>query len=311
MNMKTFLNAILLTILLGNIPAKSEPVHEWKVTLKVVDDTGQPVAGAEASVNYQTNKLIGLTDSDGEYIATHVDQSHQLAFQVQKAGYYTFGTQYLLGFNYDPSKWNPTINVVLKKTVNPIPMYARRAQIEIPVIDKPVGFDLIEYDWVAPYGHGKQSDLVFESHRRWISRNDFDSTLVVQFSHPGDGMVAVPSPPKMSSGPAVSDPAPLNNYTPEESRELRNTTSEGWKDDAKDQNFYIRIRTEMDDKGVVKSALYGKMYGDFGLDPINSKTSLILFTYYINPEPNSQNIEFDPKQNLFQNLPAMQQVKDP
>ena len=94
-------------------------------------------------------------------------------------------------------------------------------------------------------------------------------------------------------------------------RELSNTPSGGWKDDAKDQNYYFRIRTVSDEKGVVKSALYGKLYGDFALDPINSKTTWILFTYYLNPTPNSQNIEFDPNQNLLKDLPASQQVKDP
>jgi hypothetical protein len=31
-------------------------------------------------------------------------------------------------------------------------MYARRAQIEIPAVDKPVGFDLVECDWEEPLG---------------------------------------------------------------------------------------------------------------------------------------------------------------
>ena len=61
-------------------------------------------------------------------------------------------------------------------------MYARRAQIEVPAVDKPIGFDLMEYDWVAPYGKGKQSDLVFETHRRWASRQDFDSTTKITFA---------------------------------------------------------------------------------------------------------------------------------
>jgi hypothetical protein len=42
--------------------------------------------------------------------------------------------------------------------------------------------------------------------------------------------------------------------------------------------------------------LYGKIYGDFDADFLRGR---IGFTYYLNPEPNSRNMEYDPKQNLF------------
>jgi hypothetical protein len=190
-------------------------------------------------------------------------------------------------------------------------MYARKAQIQIPAVDKPIGFDLVEYDWVAPYGKGKRSDVIFETHRFWKNRHDFDSTLKVTFSNPGDGLSIAPPPPRQSSDPRVSDPAPLDGYLPEVLCELGNSPTEGWKSNIKDLNSYFRVRTERDESGGVKSALYGKIYGDFTLDPINSKTTWILFTYYLNPVPNSRNVEFDPNQNLFKNVPSLQQVIDP
>ena len=48
------------------------------------------------------------------------------------------------------------------------------------------------------------------------------------------------------------------------------------------------VSTVLDANGNVKSALYGKIYGDF-----------MKFTYYLNPTPNSRNMEFDPKNNLL------------
>jgi len=291
--------------------AQTGPGHEWNVTLKIADNAGQPVAGAETWVNYLTNRFVGFTDTNGIYVASHTDHSVQLAFQVQKSGYYTFGMQYQLGFNYDAAKWNPTVDITLGKIINPIPMYSRRSQIEIPVVDKPIGFDLIEYDWVNPYGKGKQSDIIFETHRRWASRNDFNSTTKITFSNPSDGLIVAPAQLKQSSRPRIADPAPLDGYSSILTREISNTPAGGWQDQTKDQNYYFRIRTVLDENGVVKTALYGKIYGDFTLDPINSKTTWVLFTYYINPTPNSLNVEFDPTQNLFGNLPAMQQVKDP
>ena len=53
-------------------------------------------------------------------------------------------------------------------------------------------------------------------------------------------------------------------------------------------NYFFRVRTVLDEHGNVKSALYGKIYGDF-----------MQFTYYLNPTPNDHNIEFDPPRNLL------------
>ena len=58
----------------------------------------------------------------------------------------------------------------------------------------------------------------------------------------------------------------------------------------------------IDEGGKVKSALYGKIDGEFGLDAINSKTCFVLFTYYLNPTSNDRNMEFNPQKNLFTDL---------
>jgi hypothetical protein len=60
------------------------------------------------------------------------------------------------------------------------------------------------------------------------------------------------------------------------------------------------VRTVLDEQGNVKSALYGKIYGDF-----------MHFSYYLNPTPNSRNVEFDPKRNLSKNLSNMEGVSEP
>jgi hypothetical protein len=66
------------------------------------------------------------------------------------------------------------------------------------------------------------------------------------------------------------------------------------------RNYFFRIRTVLDEEGNVKSACYGKIYGDF-MD----------FRYYLNPTPNSRNVEFDPKRNLLQGLKPDEQVDKP
>ena len=68
----------------------------------------------------------------------------------------------------------------------------------------------------------------------------------------------------------------------------------------KNRNYFFRVRTVLDENGKVKSALYGKIYGDF-----------MHFSYYLNPTPNDRNVEFDPKQNLLKKLTPLEAVTEP
>jgi hypothetical protein len=47
--------------------------------------------------------------------------------------------------------------------------------------------------------------------------------------------------------------------------------------------------------------MYGKILGDIQFYPINSNSAKIIFKYYLTPDY-TQNIEYDPLQNLFLNL---------
>lgn len=316
--MKTLMKKTVLSVIIS-LTASSMfaqmPPREWKVTLKVVDETGQPVANAETWVGYMsTNKITGLTDSNGVFVASHSDRSFGLVFHADKIGYYSFRKEYELGFpsQYNKTKWNPTEIIVLRKIGNPIPMYAQQARIEVPEIDKPVGFDLIEGDWVAPYGRGKQSDFIFQGQRRFVSWQDFDSSFKLTFPDPGDGLVPINMPLDQGNVLRLPALAPENAYVPQLSQQLGDTPAKGWeKSEKKDQNYYFRVRTVRDENGNIKSALYGKIYGDFEIDAINSKTLLIFFQYYLNPMPNSRNVEFDTKHNLFKYLSDRQQVAVP
>jgi hypothetical protein len=319
--MKNIICLILAGIAINCVCAQTLPTkHEWKVTLKVVDEAGNPISAASASVGYFSKSrpasINGLTDTNGVFTASHSAYSGLLGYTAEKIGYYTTREPSCdLGFTYDPIKWNPTQTIILKKIGEPIPMYARKVQIEIPETNKPVGFDLMEGGWVTPYGKGKQSDFIFQADRRWVSRKDFDCTVKLNFSNQDDGLIPVSIPLNQGSELRMSAIAPLEGYLPQISKSLSHTPANGWKDNEregnKDQNYYFRIRTVMDEQGNIKSALYGKIYGDFALDPINSKTTWIIFTYYLNPEPNSRNVEFNPKRNLFKQLSDMEQVKEP
>ena len=70
---------------------------------------------------------------------------------------------------------------------------------------------------------------------------------------------------------------------------------------SEDRCYFFRIRTELDEFGKVKSAIYGKIYGDFKLVGKKNGIKGVSFLYYLNPTPNDRNLEWDMQHNLCPN----------
>jgi hypothetical protein len=271
---------------------------EWKATLRVVDERGQPLSGANVAIGYQippgpdesiaVDRKTGTTDTNGIFRASKRSRAFELVFLAQKAGYYESSIRHELGYQYDALKWNPTATLVLKRIVQPISMYAKRVNTAVPAFNKPVGYDLSSGDWVTPYGKGTNADMLFTAHLEKRAENDWDHKLVINFPNQGDGI----QPFTMSSADKASKfhsphEAPLSGYVPTWTK-LRNRNPDRAQQYEYDEElkFFFRVRTVSDEKGNIKSAHYGKIYGDF-----------MRFNYYFNPTANSRNIEFDPSKN--------------
>jgi hypothetical protein len=310
MIMKSTICLILFGMTVNCACAQTNPLkHEWKVTLKVVDDNGQPVANARAGIGYFSNhvgaSIDGLTDTNGIFRASHSAYSGLLGFAVEKSGYYTTRQEYDLGFTYEPAKWNPTQTIVFKRIINSIPMYAKRLNTHVPALDKPIGFDLMAGDWVTPYGKGIQTDIIFTAHFDKQEENESDFKLTVSFPSHGDGIQEFSVPPtylpNQGSELRSAQEAPTDGYRSEWIQTDNRKTGRPITTNCDiNRNYYFRVRTVLDEQGNVKSALYGKIYGDF-----------MHFSYYLNPTPNSRNVEFDPKRNLSKNLSNMEGVSEP
>jgi hypothetical protein len=306
MKIITFLSICAIATNCVHAQLSTAPTPTWKVTLKVVDETGLPVINANAVVDYQSNdQFSGLTDTNGIFVASHKDKSYALAFDVKKDGYYSVWQRYEMGwaYQYNEAKWNPTIEIVLKRIIKPIPMYAKRIDAEPPTNGKPVGYDLMVGDWVGPYGKGVTTDILFTREYNRKSLQDYDYKLTVSFPKAGDGIQEFPVPYKNMEGSALRSPheAPTNGYQPQIVR--LNVSHPGQKlifDYDENRVYFFRTRTVLDENGNVKSALYGKIYGYF-----------MQFKYYLNPTINDRNIEFDSKQNLMKNLKSLEGVDAP
>lgn len=317
------------------LPGRKYPA---RLTIKVVTDEGVPVAGAVVRASTFDHWIPGegfgrdvnvttTASTDKQGVAVIEAHSRDGSFGIgitEQSRFYQGGiSDYRLKEVKDGKwyPWNPVIEVVFKPRLNPIPMYGMKVgdmptPLELPVKDKPVGFDLMKGDWVAPYGSGVTADLVFTLAERVPFTEvvkPFASTLIVSFSNPLDGIQSVLAPRYRGSELRLPRFAPEAGYLaklekpfgrPSEDKPIESGVRE-------DQNYFIRVRTVVDEKGKIQSALYGKILGDISCDVINSRTGYIQFAYCLNPTPLDRNMEFDPKRNLFPNLPSGRRVGEP
>lgn len=302
--------------------------NPWTATINVVGEDGNPVVGADVVVSYTLppqpgqnpeeggvgGQIKGLTDANGTFSASHADTSWGIGINVEKTGYYTahIGHQLYRHGQFDGNtvfvSRNPNITLVLKRIGKPIAMYAKKEETKIPKEDAPVGFDLMVGDWVAPYGAGKNADVLFTVHRQITSPQEFDAGLELTFPNPGDGVVIVPPPPASDSPLVMPRLAAEAGYQSTLTWRYHNFTEIS----EPASGYFFRVRTVLDGNGNVQSTFYGKIQGEVRfLVGTKAPRAGIAFQYYLNPTPNDRNVEFDPSQNLFGNLPIMEQVKDP
>lgn len=326
MNKKLFGVLIIAFTLLSFSTASYALFASGKITIKVVSEAGTPIDSARVGIGFddvrsktKENSVIGFTDDQGLFSGSETTTSGYLAFNVTKDGYYKTTGDYQFkdknAFGWEP--WNPELTVVLRKIEKPVPMYARdteRSKIEIPVVNQDVGFDLVKFDWVAPYGIGTHADFIFNLQRLpVVTRKNYDATLTISFSNKGDGIQPVREKLRHGSQFKLPRLAPENGY--ESKLVLHQWYTQGgpvnqnFNFKADDLNYVFRIRSTEKD-GRIECAMYGKTRGYISFTAMESKTAKIYLTYYLNPDY-THNLEFDPKRNLFGNLPDLERVTEP
>lgn len=291
---------------------------QGRVTLRVTDSTGMPVDNAQISVAFGGSDALpdvvvheGNTDTNGLFVAAG-KTIHSMNYEIKKAGYYTTQGQYWFhrrGENCIQNKrwqpWNPTNTVVLKERRNPIPMYAKRVDVPIPVLDKAIGFDLEKGDWVTPNGQGNKPDLVFTYHGAYDGPQVFVRRLCLSFENTKDGLQ--PFTLDKASELMSMYSAPDDGYATSLVLERERTRTQIIKNEEFEADKYliIRVRTVTDKEGNIISANYGKIYGPIKYGRMGDAHRL-LFDYYLNPTPNDRNIEFNPEKNLQANPGKLQ-----
>lgn len=313
--MNNLLSKSIFCVLLF-VSLHAEQLHAFqlpvaRITVKVQDEEGQPIEGARVGIGFfvggtaKENAVVGSTDSHGIFQGTS-ESLDVVGFNVTKNDYYKSVGEYHYT-KKDQGKWqpwNPECVITLRKIMRPVPMYARdthKSGLKIPEVGKEIGFDLMEYDWVSPYGIGKHADFIFKIDNRFVSDRDFETTLTLTFTNNFDGIQ--PAKDYLIGGSIfkLSRKAPATGYQQTLSRTIKRSPGKAIENNFQEaNNFYFRVRSA-EKNGKLMRAMYGKIQGNIEVYPTVEKTVKIFFKYYLNPDF-TQNLEYDEMQNLFLKL---------
>ena len=285
------------------------------MTFNVKDSCGQPCTNVAVSVfayaayGKKGETTVIHTDTNGLAVIT-LKTTGGIKYHVEGDRYYKTVGEFTFLKNYDDwvrdgkwQPWNATIEVKLKEKRNPIPMIVKRVRIRLPKHDKPLGFDLMKCDLVAPFGHGIHSDLLLTStfeKPRSSGYLDFRKRLSISTPKAGGGIVRAQNDTWSELGSVYE--APDGDYLENLDLCIDRTPSKVLEaaEVKQDEYLIIRTRIESDDNGNILSAQYGKIYGWIDFGPLETKgESEIRFLYYFNPTPNDRNLEFDGQNNLL------------
>jgi hypothetical protein len=329
------MKTLYLIFFAATVSALSQTHSQWKgfpqakLTVQVIDEDGKPIPdvnatcifGGQYDVQSTIVKATGHTDVAGLFTAQGYTDG-MFSCMLRKDGYYGSSPaipKYGNATNGQWLPWNPTLVTVLRPIGKPVALYAKKVQTTIPILDKPCGYDLEAGDWVTPYGKGVKKDFVFTILQKEVmDSGNFNAQGELAFANPLDGLQEAS---KLENGSNSAFKwerlAPENGYEP--TFHLQNTW---WKNlgqkpirnfkniDKEWEGNFFRVRT-VEQVGKIVSAHYGKIRGGIEIEPRESKTCTIMFTYYFNPTPNDRNLEWDTKKNLFGGLTDMETPREP
>jgi hypothetical protein len=297
----------------ADVAVDSLELPKANVNIRVVDENQKPVKGADVSLYFDDKLVNGVTDLNGVFTGEGQCNIAGIGSKITKAGYY-LGSAPIPRFsqvNSTLNQWEPwggTYDVVLRPVINPIPLFVKKVDTIIPVLDKPCGYDLEVGDWVEPYGKGFTADFVFNIHKSVKDVRNFDAQGYLAFSNPMDGLQsALPLDIAKNSIFKWERLSPENGY--EQSFHLQNTwlsaskakPIKSFKTNTEWDGYFFRVRSIAQDGNIV-SAHYGKIAGGIEIYPRQTATCSIRFTFYYNPTPLDRNLEWDPSHDLFGQL---------
>lgn len=304
---------LILSLTFAGI-ASCQEIRTVEVT--VTEENGTPIENVDTTVTFlgysgeTTQHKSGLTDANGVFQASGEPQL-RMYVRLEKEGYYKSESGRL------GRTQNHEVTFILRKIVNPVPLYAREVTIGFPVNREWIGYDFEVGDWVKPHGGGKIKDALFRCDTEKTGERRGKGEFEINFKE-DEGLSLEADRFLQASELKMPHEAPVNGYNPVFSRRSNSYHDKNFKDDI---GYFFRSRVEKQADKIVSSN-YGKIMGNIRFDPRESgwhvshknkpkSFATISFTYYFNPTPNDRNLEFDQKRNLFTDLESTEQVREP
>jgi len=299
------------------------PIPNIKVMASFDNDNGWNAWTESAPINHDTQ----ITDIHGRCRLSGKTNNGEVGCWVdfKQQGYYGSGIGFKLKKKNIFGVWQPdnlVATIKLQRVEHPIPLFVKQFtdvasdSVRLDLFAKGNGrlqLDLLKGEWLPPVGNGEYADVVFTrlpredlgvgTNARGVKAPSYRDSMSVKFIGDGNGIVEVSC--SKDAGIKIRN-APLDGYRQDYlcwKERMKNLKHSSHYDDCR--NFAFRIRTEFDVKGKVKSAHYGKIYGDIDFKKMFGVGVMAVaapsFLYYLNPTPNDRNLEWDMKNNLCPN----------
>ena len=349
--MKNKLTSIILGLVCSaQIGCAINPLDGPLVTLEatVTNESRQPIEKAIVKGLFRTTRGSGekvveaLTDTNGHASVTAATPFSAYLY-VNKDGYYQSQFERIETTDRDLAELAPRTRsreVTLRKKINPIPLIAKRLKdVQIPLREEWIGYDLEVGDWVEPHGKGKQTDILFRYQNeflgydvsdekleeirsimaKWAEKNNREWTKEMERNTHGDwlGTLEIRFPGKSEGILTVTE---ANGYVAESELLMPHLAPEAgyqeylsWSDARNGKviprngdGHFLRVRVK-ERNGEILEANYAKIQQEIYFDP----RGLVTFSYCFNPEVNDRNLEFDTDKNLLKNLDSNERVRLP
>ena len=284
---------------------------EARVEFKIIDDIGQPVAGAKVNVFFdmadlsKAREVIGTTDTNGVCFVEEKTKG-VLAIEVSRDGYYrstdrisfiTKGHHHeVKGGRWQP--WGMQKEIVLRPVRSPNAIRLNLSDWRrTKVLNEWIGFDLEAGDYVAPAGKGKIVDLEvkFDWDGMYATKHNgmavslrFNDKFAGGYYEKRCGYSAFTGVYAANPGQTYSQ---YFHYYRRPIRDAKGMII-GVDGSGFDQTLalIVRSRCRVDENGKLVSARYFQIE-DFEFSCTSDGKASLIFNLIYNPTPNDTNLE--------------------
>lgn len=292
--------------------------EDVNLSVRVLDEAGWPVTNAVVSVETQNRLLIGYgtRPSHFSWVSNTTDRAGvaRIRFQcltadfrcyVQAAGFYPernmhgrFQAKEGVGLGMDFLSTSTNMDFVLRRRINPIPMYSHGAMLNLkmPGSHGRFGYDLKVCDWTTPHGRGVFPDFFVECDLLEEGETlQYHGKIVFADAHAGAYVQKKIGAWQFRSVYEADTNHVFASVLTSRIMAHAADSSRNEIDDivGEDEYLVLRTRTKCNAKGELVEANYTKMYG-----PVRIDRKFRFQQSSFNPNVNDPNLEFDIYRNL-------------